>query len=110
MYGIAYRYKQPFHSHLPCPEAANVSLAHIDIVDWTISRHLSNNGHRVRKLSLATSFRSVRPVFAHAPHIQLTELAIDLDDSKFSAVAKEVILEVTPYLTNAHALKSTGNC
>lgn len=41
-------------------------------------------------------------------HIQLTELAIDLDEGKFSAVTKRVTLEVAPYLTDAHALESTG--
>ena len=44
-------------------------------------RHLSNNGHCVRKLRLSTSFHPVKPDTEHAQtsHMQLTELAIDLD-------------------------------
>ncbi len=78
------------------------------MVECTVSRYLSNNGHCMRKLSLSTSFSSVRPRIAHTYPLQLTELAIDLDESKFNAVAKGADLEVPPYLANAHALEPTS--
>ena len=46
----------------------------------------------MRKLSLSASLSSVRPRIAHASHQKLTELAIDLDEDKFNAVAKGVSL------------------
>lgn len=42
----------------------------------------------MRKLSLSASLSSVRPRIAHASHKKLTELAIDLDEDKFSAVGE----------------------
>ena len=40
--------------------------------------------------------------------MQLTELAIDLDEGSSDSVAKFLSSEVLPYLANAHALESTG--
>ena len=65
------------------------------MVERKDSRHLSNNGHGVRELSLSASFLfSVRPRTTHSSHVILTEFAINLDENSISAAGKRVALEV----------------
>ena len=45
---------------------------------------------------------------AKTSHMQLTELAIDLDEGNFNSVAEFLSSEVSPYLANTHALEPTG--
>ena len=40
--------------------------------------------------------------------MQLTELAIHLDEGNFSSLPEFLGFETSPYLANAHALESTG--
>ena len=40
--------------------------------------------------------------------MELTELAIDLDEGDLSSHPEFLGFEVSPYLANAHALESTG--
>ena len=45
---------------------------------------------------------------AKASQMQLTELAVDLDEGNINSVAEFLSSEVSLYLANAHALESTG--